>query len=273
MKKKLVLFGVVPALLLASCGQDYGKEVTDAKEVAALKEGISKHDNSDVKCGEIAIKIDGSAYDEESKKNVSTKTEMIFQSNEKNEMYLRMSGVEDGEKVESNMYLVQNEKYKSVYYVSQYDPEKKKTETYVYSEKENPTTVGMASLAFLLPMVFYGAFEDPAKLDVDSISEMTETDGAKFTSTTTYYSKGEGNLTVKIEAKGEPGSNKDEEYAKSEDVIVRYDNYMFKSADVSYATSKDNKGSMNITFTPKDKLEIKLPSGWEELIDKTPQAE
>ena len=161
MKKKLVLLGVVPALLLASCGQDYGKEVTDAKEVAALTEGISKHDNKDVKSGEISIKLEGSAYDEETKKNVTTKTDMLLQINEKSEMYLHSVSEQDGEKAESNMYLVQNETYKSIYYVSQYDPEAKKTETYVYSEKDNSSTVSMAQLAFLLPMVFYGAFEDP----------------------------------------------------------------------------------------------------------------
>ena len=268
MKKKLVLFGVVPALLLASCSPDYGKEVTDAKEVAALKEGISKHDNKDVKSGEISIKLEGSAYDEESKKNVTTKTDMLLQVNEKNEMYLHSVSEQDGEKAESNMYLVQNETYKSIYYVSQYDPEAKKTETYVYSEKENSTTVSMAQLAFLLPMVFYGAFEDPMDLDVDEIGQLTETENSKMSATTTYYSKGEGNLTMKIEAKGEAASDEKEETAVSENVLVTYDNYMFKSADIDYETNLGNKGKLLVTFTAKENIKIELPKGWEDLIDK-----
>ena len=189
MKKKLVLLGVVPALLLASCGQDYGKEVTDAKEVAALKEGISKHDNKDLKSAEISIKLEGSSYDEESKKNVTAKTDMLLQVNEKNEMYLHSVSEQDGEKSESNMYLVENEKYKSVYYVSQYDPETKKTETYVYSEKENSSTVSMATLSFLLPMVFYAAFEDPMNLDVDEIGQLTETENSKWQVGDTFLCK------------------------------------------------------------------------------------
>ena len=268
MKKKLVLFGVVPALLLASCAPDYGKEITDEKEIAALKEGISEHDNKDVKSGEISIKVEGSAYDEESKKNVTTKTEMLLQANEKNEMYLHSFSEEDGKKTESNMYLVQNEKYKSVYYVSQYNPETKKTETNVYSEKENSTTVSMASLAFLLPMVFYTAFADPMELDVDEIGQLTETENSELSATTTYYSKGEGNLTMKIEAKGEAASDEKEEVAVSENVIITYDNYMFKSADIGYETNLGNKGKLLVTFTAKENLKIELPKGWEDLIDK-----
>ena len=256
MKKKLVLLGVVPALLLASCGQDYGKEVTDAKEVAALKEGISKHDNKDLKSAEISIKLEGSSYDEESKKNVTAKTDMLLQVNEKNEMYLHSVSEQDGEKSESNMYLVENEKYKSVYYVSQYDPETKKTETYVYSEKENSSTVSMATLSFLLPMVFYAAFEDPMNLDVDDIGQLTETENSKMSVTTTYYSKGEA------------ASDEKEEVAVSENVIVTYDNYMFKSADIGYETNLGNKGKLLVTFTAKENIKIELPKGWEDLIDK-----
>lgn len=264
MKKKFSLFVLLPAIMLSSCGN--GAEITDSAQVKELKDAISAK-AKDIKNGEMTVKSKGSSYDDSTKKNVSQERELTYRYNADDEMYLKSTGVAGEEKSETTVYLVKNEKYQKVLYISSYDQETKKDEITVYGYEGNELTFSFAALYFMEPMIYTSLFLDPVEFEVDDALEANGEEAEEMDISTKYYSKGAGNLTINIEAAAKGAAKSDsKEHGVKESLTATYDNYVWKTAKVESESNLGNKSTTDITFTAKDKVKIELPTGWEGLM-------
>ena len=263
MKKKFSLLVLLPAFMLSSCGD--GAEVTDPAKLKETKDAISAK-TKDIKNYEMTMKSSATSYDDSAKKNVAMESEMVFRANANEEMYLKSVSKEGDKKEESTIYLVKDAKYKQVLYLDMYDEDTKKNEKTVYGYDGNELTFSFAALYFLAPTMYTSMFLDPSAEDL--LEETAEDSEAEYTVESKYYSKGDGNLTLKISAKAKEGAKSEDEYTVSESYTVVYDNYYWKSAVIEGESNKGNKSKAEITFTVKDEVKIELPSGWEDLINK-----
>lgn len=263
-RTKLAYLLMLPALLLTACGD--GNEIKDQEKIDEIESNISNK-VLDVNCFELSVKLDSSSYDKDTDKNINVKADIKYQINEAGDKYLKSTGTNDGVKSESTIYLVKNEKYKQVLYVSSYNPDTKENDVTVYGYDGNEMTFGFSGLYFLVGEAYYTAFADPLLVDYSTISSSSE--NVEYDADVKYYSKGDDNLTVKanIKAKGEVDKNADE-YTVSGNYTVRYENGYFKSAIVDGTSNKGNKSKNEVNVTIKKDLKIELPKGWEDLINK-----
>ena len=265
MKTKLAYLVFLPALLLSSCGngQALSEEERD-KAVAAVSEK-----SGDLANVEATISMTSAEYDEETKKSVTTKTNMTYRANANEEAYLKSSATRGEEKSESEVYLVQNETYQQVLYTKTYDAETKKDVIEVYGYEGNELTFTFSALYFMVPQMYISMFADPAQLDVSGLVSDDES-GREYNVTTNYYSSGEGQLTIKVNAKVKGEVKKDEEeFTTTANFTVEYAENHLKSVDGGGTSNKGNKSSIKMNVTVKENVTITLPSGWEELINKS----
>jgi hypothetical protein len=252
--------------MLSSCGD--GAEITDSAKLKETKDAISAK-TKDIKNYEMTMKSSATSYDDSAKKNVTTESEMLFRANANEEMYLKTVSKEGDQKEESTIYLVKDAKYKQVLYLDMYDEDTKKNEKTVYGYEGNELTFSMSALYLLAPTLYTSMFLDPNTISAEDLLEETAEDSeTEYTVESKYYSKGDGNLTLKINAKGKEDAKSEDEYTVSESYTVVYDNYYWKSAVIEGESNKGNKSKAEITFTVKDEVKIELPSGWEDLINK-----
>lgn len=263
-KTKLAFLAMVPALLLASCGN--GKEITDQQKIDDIKANITKKID-EIKNYEMTIKMDSNSYDGDEEKSINIKADIVYQVNENGEKYLKSTGTNDGVKGESTIYLVNNEQYQQVLYVSTYDPELNKNEVYVYGYEGNEMTFSFASFYFLTGDAYFAAFVDPNVIDFSKLQDAST--AHEYDADVKYYSKGDDNLTIKadVKVKGEVDKNAGE-YAVSSNYTVTYDKGYFKSAVIEGVSSKDNKSKTEVDLSVKNDIKIELPNGWEDLINK-----
>lgn len=261
MKAKRVLFLAIPAMLLTSCGN--GAEITDSKELADKAAAIAAK-QKEVKNFKFVMDIDSNSYNEEAKKNVNTKTKMAYEQNEEGDIKLHSEGTSDGKTTTSDFYLVNNDKYQQVLYIDDFDGSKHDIQVYGY--EGNEFTFSFAALYYAIPEAYMSAFSDPTTL-IASVDEGEE-EGAVVK----YYSTGDGNLTIEATVT-ESSVDTSEETAVSTKEVIKYDNYLLKSASVESKSNKGNTSKMNFSLEVKDKFAITLPSGWEALINKTPAEE
>ena len=269
MKTKLSILMMLPALMLASCGN--GNEIKDEEKIKELKTSISAK-VKDIKNYELKVESDSSSYDKESEKNISSKTTLTYLTNENDESFLKTTATTDGVKSEAEVYLVNNETYQKVLYTSTYNADTEKNDVLVYGYEGNEITFAFVDFYFIMPMTYFSLFVDPAVLDFDALVASDEMVAAahEYETNVKYYSKGDGNLTIKADLKVKGEVDKDAaEYAVSGTYTVSYDNYYLKSVHVDSKSNKDNKSTTDITLTVKSEVKIELPKGWEDLINKS----
>ena len=267
MKKKLPLLLVLPAMMLSSCG--YGAEVTDSSEIKGLMDGISAK-TEEVKNLEMRMTTKTTAYDEDLKKNVTTDGNLIFCMNSESEMYMYTSSkTSEGEKSEETVYYVKDQNNKTVLAVQEYNPETKKNNDIV-SYGENDSEIGLASFVFLAPLLLYATYANPTSF-VATLNDESGLAAAsvELASEAKYYSRGEGNLTIVIEAKTTVEVKKeDKEQTVSETETIIYDNYHISKVVSEGVTNKGNNTKAEMSFNIKDSLAIDLPASWVESINK-----
>ena len=270
MKTKLTLLTLLPVLMLASCGD--GKEIKDEAKIKELKDSISEK-AKEVKNYELVIKTSSDSYDKDEQKTITTKGTSTFMANDKNEFYLKSSATRGNEKSESTIYLVNNEEYQQVMYVSAFNPDSNKDDITVYGYKGNEMTFAFATMYFLVPQSYYSLFNDPNSFDLSKTAIANGEIKRDYDQETKYYSKGDGNLTIKAEAKIKGEVNKEEnEYPCSISYTISYDKYALKTVKINQESNKGSKSKTEIKMNIKDNLEIKLPDGWKDLINKeTPE--
>lgn len=257
MKAKRTLFLAIPAILLASCGA--GAEITDSKELADKTAAIAAK-QKEVKNYKFTMDIDSNSYDESEKKNVNTKTKMVYEVNEDGDIKLHSEGSSSGTTTTSDFYLVKDTKYKQVLYLDEFDG--KDHDISVYGYEGNEITFSFAELYYMLPEAYLSAFSDPTVF-VSSTTQASDEE-----TVVKYYSTGDGNLTVEATVT-EKSVDASEESAVTTKETIKYDNYLLKSASIEATSNKGNVSKMNFEFEAKAKFAITLPSGWEALINKT----
>ncbi|MBR5750644.1 MAG: hypothetical protein IKX82_03245, partial [Bacilli bacterium] len=83
-------------------------------------------------------------------------------------------------------------------------------------------------------------------------------DYSRLTTETKYYSKGEGNLTIKaVDTLREDGKDTTEVYELS------YDNFAFTSAKIKANYGDGSSWECSFFLEQKEEVEITLPTGWE----------
>ncbi len=260
MKAKRILFLAIPAMLLTSCGP--GAEITDSKELSDKAAAIAAK-QKEIKNYKFIADIDSNGYNESTKQIISRKMKMSFEKNEDGEVKYHSETTSDGKKLTSDFYLVNDSKYKQVMYVDEFDGEKHDTSVYGYDGNE--LTFGLADTYYILPETYMETFSDPTAL----IAEEPSTDEEVVVK---YFSTGDGNLTIEATTT-EKASDDSKEAAISTKEVIKYDNYYFKSASIEATSNKGNTSKLNFSLEVKNKFAITLPSGWEELINKTPAEE
>lgn len=268
--KKLKLLVIAPAIFSMVACANLGSEVKadKAKEIAAA---IAK-ENVKVKGVKFDISVDGKDED------MTAKGSIVLKINEDGTLYFKedVSGKdEDGDMTERmELYVAKDSNYEEVIYAKNYDSETKKDEIEVIVKKDNPmyeiyassfelvTTVvtSMSTTAAELPALIEEAEAEKALYELMGDKAEGEFD-------VKYYSKGDLNLSIKTTEKYE-----DEEDGKKVTYTIvntnTFDKGLFVSGEMSMTGSNGNKEIQKITASYADSYEIKLPSGWEKLIEE-----
>lgn len=244
-------------LLLSSCGDDYGEELSsDDEKVAVLYASIANEMKKTTNY-EFKVKEDiASKYQQKFGQTISNlKVEETLLVNEKNEMKATYSSSWDGGNQTITAYISSDG-----------------TTTYGQSSgKVNGSDFSHAGYAieengrefsdvFRGLFSFYVTFSDP----FECLGDLTKplffsTIGITASNTCSIHSKGEGNLTFVISKSVE----KREAYAMDNIVmekdVITYDNYLFKSARIEQEDDKGSKNIYDITFSKKDPFTIDFP--------------
>ena len=264
MKNKLTVLTLLPILMLSSCGN--GQEIKDEARIKELKDGITAKAR-EVENYELIVEGNSNSYDEDAQKNSVTKSTVTYRANKNNDRYIETKATVDGQKSDSNIYLVANEKYQQVLYIATYNTDTKKDDISVYGYEGNEMTFAFASFYFLVPSTYYDLFSNPNGFDVSKTAIGSDV-AHEYDTEIKYYSKGDGNLTIKVDSKVVGEISKEEnEYPTSATYVINYDNYLFKTAKVNQKSNKGNKSDTEISLNVKDDFDITLPSGWEDLIN------
>ncbi|MBO4737694.1 MAG: hypothetical protein J5627_04600 [Bacilli bacterium] len=261
-----VMFALMPFLslsTLSSCGSEYGKELKneDSEEGQALLDSISA-EMKNVKNFEMKIKEDFPYASLYGTAITNVKTEQLVLVNENKDMFTTYSGTWDEGKQETTSYMFSNGEGDTTCY-GQTSLVNGDNSYSVTGFREDEGGDGFYNI-FLSGLRFYDLFRDPSEFLAGLYGDY------RFfnTSTTLYpmvtmrhlYSKGKGNLTIKIDKKVNMRSEADEkENIVSEMFVVTYDKYVFKSASVEQATDYGNKKSWDVSFEKKDYFTIDFP--------------
>ena len=248
---------------LSSCGSEYGKELRnqDSEEVQALIDSISA-EMKNVKNFEIKVKEDfpyGSLY---GTAITNVKTEQLLLVNENNDMYTTYSGTWDEGKQETTSYMFFNGEGDSTCY-GQTSLVNGDNSYSVTGFREDEGGYGFYNI-FLSGLKFYDLCADPSEFLKEQFGNYrffnTSTIIYSIDTTSHFYSKGKGNLTIKIDKKVNIRSEADEkENIVSEMFVVTYDKFVFKSASVEQVTDYGNKHFWDVSFTKKDYFTIDFP--------------
>ncbi|MCR5091303.1 MAG: hypothetical protein K6B51_01205 [Bacilli bacterium] len=265
MKGKHILFLAVPALLLASCNS-LGSEITDSSAIADKVSAIAEK-TKDIKNFKFVIDMEGSNYDEETKKNVSSKSHIALECNEDGEIHCKSESTQGGEKAGEEFYIVNNATYQKVMYLD--NLEGGKHDITVYGYEGNATAFAEAQMSILAPAMYMAMFADPT--NIAEASALTGEDSDDVVRTFKYYSAGEGDLTISVKVAPkdvESVKKAEQEETISASVDVHYVNNVLKDAKIEGASNKGNKNTMKMTLEVKNKFAINLPSGWETKINQ-----
>ena len=249
---------------LSSCGAEgYGRELTnqDSEEAQTLLDSISL-EMKNVKNFEMKVKENlshGSLYGM-TLNNV--KTEQTFLVNEKRDMYTTYLAVWDGGKKEIISYMYDSGDDWMIKCYGQ------STLTIGDSASSNAGHYGEENASefydvFTTVFKYYDTFYDPYEF-LSGRYGLNFFFGASYSTASfkrSLYSKGNGNLTIKVEKNigiKDYDSNEKEDIV-SEVIVLSYDNYVFKSASVEQITDYGNKNSWGVSFTKKDYFTIDFP--------------
>jgi hypothetical protein len=271
MAKKIKGLSLLSIFLLSSCG--YGQNITEDKErILGFQDAITAK-MREVRNFEMSI---GSAVFGDSEKGDYT-VDYVFDRNEKGDQYMSKIEKSQEAKTETIFYFVNDPTYMRVYYLDTHDLVTDSHDVRVYSyqsrreDKVNLNDDYLISRAFGDPAATYDTLSSPrAFFELRTGRDFNRYICGLYSGPgpqVDYYSKGEGNLTIEITLGRDSYL-----YAKNMygTYRVTYENYLLKDATLKsteFVTSKASKA--DISFEPKDSLPITLPSGWEEIIDKT----
>lgn len=274
MKGKHILFLAIPAMMLASCGGNLGTEVTDSSAINDMLSNVATK-SEDVKNFKFVVDMNGTAYDKEAKKNITSKSHIVYECNEDEEVHCKTESEKDKEKQDIDYYLVKNTTYQQVMYVDTYEDEDKTDSKdgehtiLCYGYEGNELNFSLGAMYTFLPSMLLAMVMDPTAY----VSGTAEQEDAK--TTIKYYTSGD-KLTVTINVvptELESIKKSDEEGSVSSSMEIHYSKNVFTDGVVESTSNKGNKQKYTMKLEQKSKFAINLPSGWETKINQEAEAE
>ena len=248
---------------LSSCWSEYGKELKnqDSEEGQALIDSISA-EMKNVKNFEMKVKEDLPYASLFGMTITNVKTEQLVLVNENKDMFTNYSGTWDEGKQETTSYMFSNGEGDTTCY-GQTSLVNGDSSYSVTGFREDKGGEGFYKI-FLSGLRFYDLFRDPSEFLAGLYGDYsffnTSTILYPMVTTRHLYSKGKGNLTIKIDKKVNIRSEAEEkENIVSEVFVVTYDKNVFKSASVEQTTDSGNKKTWNVSFAKKDYFTIDFP--------------
>ena len=273
MKGKHILFLAIPAMMLASCGGNLGTEVTDSSAINDMLSNVATK-SEDVKNFKFVVDMNGTSYDKEAKKNVTSKSHIVYECNEDEEVHCKTESEKDKEKQDIDYYLVKNTTYQQVMYVDTYEDEDKTDSKngehtiLCYGYEGNELNFSLGAMYTFLPSMLLAMVMDPTVY----VASTAEQEGAK--TTIKYYTSGD-KLTVTINVvptELESIKKSDEEGSVSSSMEIHYSKNVFTDGVVESTSNKGNKQKYTMKLEQKSKFAINLPSGWETKINQEAEA-
>ena len=274
MKGKHILFLAIPAMMLASCGGNLGTEVTDSSAINDMLSNVATK-SEDVKNFKFVVDINGTAYDEEAKKNVTSKSHTVYERNEDEEVHCKTESEKDKEKQDIDYYVVKNTTYQQVMYVDTYEDEDKTDSKngehtiLCYGYEGHELDFSFGAMYTIVPSMLLAMVMDPTVY----VSSTAEQEDAK--TTIKYYTSGD-KLTVTINVvpkELESIKKSDKESSVSSSMEIHYSKNVFTNGVVESTSNKGNKQKYTMKLEQKSKFAINLPSGWETKINQEAEAE
>ena len=273
MKGKHILFLAIPAMMLASCGGNLGTEVTDSSAINDMLSNVATK-SEDVKNFKFVVDINGTAYDEEAKKNVTSKSHTVYERNEDEEVHCKTESEKDKEKQDIDYYVVKNTTYQQVMYVDTYEDEDKTDSKngehtiLCYGYEGHELDFSFGAMYTIVPSMLLAMVMDPTVY----VSSTAEQEDAK--TTIKYYTSGD-KLTVTINVvpkELESIKKSDKESSVSSSMEIHYSKNVFTNGVVESTSNKGNKQKYTMKLEQKSKFAINLPSGWETKINQEAEA-
>lgn len=274
MKGKHILFLAIPAMMLASCGGNLGTEVTDSSAINDMLSNVATK-SEDVKNFKFVVDMNGTSYDKEAKKNVSSKSHIVYERNEDEEVHCKTESENDKLKEDVDFYLVKNTTYQQVMYVDTYEDEDRTDSKdgehtiLCYGYEGHEFDFAFSAMYTIVPSMFLSMVMDPTAY----VSGTAEQEDAK--TTIKYYTSGD-KLTVTINVvptELESIKKSDEEGSVSSSMEIHYSKNVFTDGVVESTSNKGNKQKYTMKLEQKSKFAINLPSGWETKINQEAEAE
>lgn len=269
MKGKHILFLAIPAMMLASCGGNLGTEVTDSSAINDMLSKVATK-SEDVKNFKFVVDMNGTSYDSEAKKNITSKSHIVYERNEDEEVHCKTESEEDKLKEDVDFYLVKNTTYQQVMYIDTYEDEDK-TDSKAgehtitcYGYEGNELNFAFAAMYTIVPSMLLSMVMDPT-VYVSSVADQEDE-----ITTIKYYTSGD-KLTVTINVvpkELESIKKSDTENSVSSSMEIHYCKNVFTDGVVESTSNKGNKQKYTMKLEQKSKFAINLPSGWEAKINQ-----
>lgn len=271
--KKLSLLLLLPALLLVSCGK--GQKISDekAKEIATKISEKAKSDDDDTPQN-FEVVISASGAQTKDGKKVEGNLKYKLSVNEADETKLQVKGKEGDVKYDFCVMSVKQEGYEdNLTYLKVYNEEEDKYDEMVFLDSSDKR-VTQYSIQILVPALLLASYSDPLTLIEDGeVKNGQSTEGDEenlitYDNTVTYYSNGDGNLTIEGTKKYVSGTFKEGEEEQLETTFkFAYDNYYIKSAVMKNKSNYNNEMKITLDVTlKKTKINFELPKDWEKMI-------
>lgn len=255
MRKQNVLFGLASLAVLSSCG---APEIVDTAEVGSIRDAIA-FQKTEIENYELRLNYKMVTKDDGGKE-VTTTEHAVLRSNADGEFSAEVSMGENGQ---NKYYLVNDEEHQKVLYYSFAGEGGASTDVYAYSLKQSKTAFehaydadGLARMKHLPEVLIDPYVFEEEKSKIFGLI-VDDDDYSGLTTETKYYSKGEGNLTIKA-----VDTLKD----TTEVYELNYDNFVFTSAKIKANYPDGSSWECGFFLERKEEVEITLPTGWERYL-------
>jgi hypothetical protein len=261
MRKQNVLFGLASLAVLSSC---LGPEIVDTAEVGNIRDSIA-FQKTEIENYELRLNYKSVTKDETNGgKEVTTTEHAVLRSNADGEFSAEVSV---GEKGQNKYYLVNDEEHLKVLYYSFFH-EGSAPNVYAYSLKQSKTDFersyyddGLARMKHLPEVLIDPYVFEEEKSKIFGLI-VDDDDYNKLTTETKYYSKGEGNLTIKA-----VDTLRKDRKTTTEVYELSYDNFAFTSAKIKANYPDGSSWECGFFLEQKEEVEITLPTGWERYLE------
>ena len=258
MRKQNVLFGLASLAVLSSCG---APEIVDTAEVGSIRDAIAFH-KTEIENYELRLNYKMVTKDDGGKE-VTTTEHAVLRSNADGEFSAEVSM---GEKGQNKYYLVNDEEHQKVLYYS-FAQEGGAPDVHAYSLKQSKTAFehaynedGLARMKHLPEVLIDPYVFEKEKSKIFGLI-VDDDDYSGLTTETKYYSKGEGNLTIKaVDTLRKDNKDTTEVYELS------YDNFVFTSAKIKAYYPDGSSWECSFFLEQKEEVKITLPTGWERYL-------